>query len=583
MNRISLNNFKILVSKIDVNGFNLLLGAGISKDPPTCGPIWTEMQVGFLNAVFDRMEDERWPVSTVFPAHRKRIKKLNIRPELFWRQMLTLTSKEVIWKALEAAGVGPCNENHIIIAALLKSGFCKWAITTNFDEYIEKNFNGSQKVAIVTSDTKVSDVVTSNYIKLHGSLSVGQSLSYTLEHYDDLVRRNAVYLEATIPKRPLIIAGYSGYDTDILPILKDLAKKVPWIIVLHYPGSHYDQPILKLATKGSRIFVLESTCPDALSILSKNINLFLPSISAESLKKDGLMCYSDAVEKLEMHLCPEILLVTFSLTGSWDLVQNYAWLTHDAVQDSRYFCSISKKEYRIIHEKLAMWMKIAGDNNGAKIMMNEARSTLSESVNNISNFLNHIQVEAIIKNTPSQSAMKATNITVQHDKRPSDTIAALYDFNRRGRNSTKREIFNTNWQIGINRRREGNPSGAIKAFNKASEVVMDAVITHLERGRFLLDFGVAVFQHAVELSDSELAEQAYLIFIGCIEQTESSEDWGTNARANMMIARIVAIVDNFTEASKHLDLARLAASKTDDKSLAVRIKELESHIKELVN
>jgi hypothetical protein len=47
---ISLEGLRRLVSTIDSGYLNLFLGAGISRDAPTHGPIWSEMQVKFLHA-----------------------------------------------------------------------------------------------------------------------------------------------------------------------------------------------------------------------------------------------------------------------------------------------------------------------------------------------------------------------------------------------------------------------------------------------------------------------------------------------------------------------------------------------------
>ncbi len=155
--------------------------------------------------------------------------------------------------------------------------------------------------------------------------------------------------------------------------------------------------------------------------------------------------------------------------------------------------------------------------------------------------------------------------------KPSDIIAADLEMAKKLGSPSKRHIFEESWKIGITRRREGSPGRAIEAFNEAAVIILDDVVTHLERGRFLLDFGGAVYDHAVELRDDELAEHAHLIFQSCDRFTHNSGDWGTNARANLMLARLYTNGGSFAEAWEHIRLARLAGGKTEDTALSERI------------
>lgn len=581
-NEISLERLRRLVSKIDSGGLNLFLGAGISRDAPTHGPIWSEMQVGFLQAVFDRMEADGWPAASDFPAQREKTRELDVRPELFWREMIGITGENVIWKALGAAGVGPPNENHARVATLLEGGRCRWAITTNFDEHVEALLADDVSVVIPTDNIGFSDLDSSTYVKLHGSIGVGRALSYTLEHYDELKRRHELLLETILLGRPLVIAGYSGYDTDVLPSLRSLADQIPWIIVIRHPGSPDGQPVLQLAAELSRSYVLESTCPQALGMLTDGLEVKTPgSMSAQSTR-DSASYYAEAVEGVGMHLCPAILLAAFRLGGAWGLVRKYAWLTHDALTDTRYRPSISEREYQRIHQDLALSLKLAGDSNGAQIMLNEAKASLDESGTGPSDFLRQMRAEAVTKDAPSQLGEKSipTRITFPGLK-SSDIIKAQLKMAKKFGNLSKKEIFETNWQIGITRRREGNPSRAIEAFNEAAAIVLEDVVTHLERDHFLLDFGGAVYEHATELRDDDLAEQAHLILRSCEKCTEESQDWGTNARANLMLAKLYTNGGSFTEAWERIRLARLAVGRTEDTALSERIEQLAHLLEDL--
>lgn len=571
-NEISLEQLQRLSSQIDDHGFNLFLGAGISRDAPTHGPIWSEMQVGLLHAVFDRMEAESWPAAANFPAHREKTRELKVRPEVFWREMISVIGENLVWKALDAAGVGSPNDNHERIAALLEHGRCHWAITTNFDEHIESVLADNVPVVTLMDDAEPPGSGSSTYLKLHGSIRSKPTLAYTLEHYDSFKRRHEILLEAILPGRPLIIAGYSGFDTDVVPVLLALANRIPWIVVIRHPGSPNDEPVLQLAAEGSQAYVLESTCPQALKILTEGID-FKRRELRPAPSRDRINYYIEAAGGVGMHLCPAILLTSFRLVGDWELVHKYAWLTHDAMTDTRYRPSISNEEYRRVHQNLAFCLKIAGDPPGAQIMLNEAKASLEESEMGIADVLQNIMAEAVTSDAPSHlgRSSDATRLRVSVPGSPSDILAARLKMGKIFGNLSKKSIFELNWMIGVTSRREGQPSRAIEAFNNAMEIVLDNVVTHLERGRFLLDFGGAVFEHGVELQDDELAKQAHTILMCCEKCTEDSGDCVTNARANLMLAKLYVGGDSFREAWDRIRLARQAVGKTGDTALAERI------------
>jgi hypothetical protein len=569
MNEMSLEQLRRLVSQIEGGGLNLFLGAGISRDAPTNGPIWSEMQVGLLQAVFDRMEEEGWPAASNFPADREKTRELNVRPELFWREMIGVIGEDLVWRALDAVGVGSSNDNHARIATLLESGRCRWAVTTNFDEHVESLLADDVPVVIPMDDVGFSDSDLSTYVKLHGSIGSERTLSYTLEHYDTLKQRHERLLETILPGRPLVIAGYSGYDTDVFPVLCSLANRIPWIVVIRHPGSPNEQPVLQLAAEGSRSCILESTCPQALKILTEGFDHPCRDVKPWS-SRDIASYYAEAAGGVDMHMCPMILVTAFRLVRAWDLVCDYAWLTHDAVKDTRYRLSISNEECQSIHQNLAINLKMAGDPTGAQIMLNEAKAFMEESG---MGFMGNILTEAVTRDAPSQLDGSSSPTRISVPGRPSDVLLVDLEMRKTLGRLSKKDIFEINWILGVTRWREGQPGLAIEAFNEAMAIVLDDVVTHLERGHFLLDFGGAVFTHGAELQDDELAKQAHIILLSCERCTEDSRDFGTNAQANLMLAKLYIGGDSFGEAWNCIRLARLAVSKTEDTALAERIEE----------
>jgi hypothetical protein len=568
-NEITLEGLRSLASTIDARGINLLLGAGISRDAPTCGPIWTEMQVGFLDAVFDRMAAAGWSAAAAFPAQREKVRGFVIRPELFWREMISKAGEDVIWKALTAAGIGPPNANHARVAALLKNRRCKWALTTNFDEHVEAFIANDVAVAVPTGETGLSDSDASTYVKLHGSLGAGHTLSYTLEHYDKLTQRHERLLRTILPGRPLVIAGYSGYDTDVLPVLRGLADQFPWAVVVRHPGSPGEQPILGLAANGSRAYVLESTCPQALAVLADGLDVPAPVRKPAPVTRDPRSWYADAVGDLEMPTCPYLIMSASQMVGAWMMVRSFAWLTHDALADSRDQPSLPDEVYQQIHRELARNLRFAGDSGGARIMLNEAAASVDKS--GMGAYYQPL-AEAIVRDAPSRVGDDEP-MPPRFPGKPSEIITAFAGLTGAPGGLSKRQRFEMSWMLGTTRRREGNPSQAIEAFNQAATLFMEDMVTHLERGRFLLDWGGAVFEHGAKLQDDRLAQEAYKILQRCRVCTEESGDWPTNAQAHLMIAKLFTLGGGFTQAWQSIDVARTAAGKTGDAGLLHRINE----------
>lgn len=576
-NEISLEQLRRLISFNGGGCFNLFLGAGISRDAPTHGPIWSEMQVELLQAIFDRMEAEGWPASSNFPIHREKTRELKVRPELFWREMMEVAGENFVWKALDAVETGAPNENHARIATLLETGRCRWAVTTNFDEHIEPFLSDDVSVFIPMDVIKFSSSDSSAYVKLHGSIGSKSTLAYTLEHYDTLKQRHEVILDSILSSYPLVIAGYSGYDTDILPVLRSLVNRIPWMVVIRHPGSPQDQPILQIAAESSRSYILESTCPQTLQILTEGLNnpyLELPSAPI----RDKASCYADAAGEVGIHLCPMILVIAFRLSGSWGLVHQYAWLTHDAIMDTRYQTLISTKEYQHIHQMLALSLKLAGDSAGAQIMLEEANNSLGKcETASLDDLFRSLFYEAVARDAPTQ-ADGNSDITPMRNTTPDRTPSEVLEFQLAMSKTlaipNRMDVFELYWMIGVTKRREGQRSCAVEAFNEALPYVLDSAVTYMKKGHFLLDFGVAVFEHGAELQDNKLAEQAHTILLCCEKCTEVSGDYTTNAKSNLMLAKLYLGGDSFSEAWNRIRLARLAVCKTEDTALSKRIEEV---------
>jgi hypothetical protein len=570
----SIEAFEQLWSSVRPHEFSLFLGAGISKDPPTNGPIWSEMQTGFLSAVFSRMEAETWPIASSFPEDRQTVRDLNVRPETFWRLLLDSCGQEVVWSGLQAADVGLPNKNHLNIAALLAARRCKLAVTTNFDEHVERLLSPEVHVKVVAGEPRWALVDAPTYLKLHGTVSNGPSLSYTLEQYDGLRDRHLKLIDA-LSGRPLIVAGYSGYDTDVLPALGMSVGNVPFVVVVKHPGSPPAQPILRLGEGHDNVYVLEARCSDVLDLLAKRLDVSVSGRTVPATRTSDVI-YRGAAKLLEMPYCPVALMHLFSLGGHWQDVRRYGWLAHDACLDARYRPRLADKEFRGIHTTISYALKLAGDDSGSRIMLSEARNSLDETGGTASEAIMIQGAAALASGAPdrlNQSQQPPTSSESSH--RPSDVLSVGLKWATmlKGTDSDPRDTFLRWWQIGIARRREGDSPGAIDAFNECAGLLLkqEGFLTRLEDGHFLLDYGGALLDEAQKTRSTEFLQKADVLYKMCEKATREVGDWATNARALLMMANICFWSDLLDEARQNANAAMDSANKTGDSALGHRI------------
>ena len=569
----SLTLFENFWPSLTQEDFNLFLGAGISRDAPTNGPIWTEMQAGFLSAVFDRMEAEKWPIASHFPKDRVAANKFNIRPEVFWRQMIEMCGSLVIGQVLEAANVGCPNLNHIRIANLLANRCCKVAMTTNFDEHIESVLPQSVQIEVPSKNTSSCPIDRSVYIKLHGTVSDGTSLSYTLEQYDDLKDRNNKIIQKMLSTKPLIIAGYSGYDTDVCPALQMVSQAGVYVIIIKHPGSSPEQPIFELATEGSNTYVLEATCNEVFSILTNKLDDNKFHRKKQRQSKSTLDIYRDSCKQILMPYCPFLLSSAANLAGNWQIVHRYAWLSHDACCDERYRDIISEEEYRDIHLKISYMLKLCGDTAGSHIALNEAKTSIDKSGGKLSEAINALEAEAMTQNAPNQFNNSNSDDSSRTLPFKPSAVLQLRHFLMEtfGKEPSEKDYFLTNWKIGIAKRREKAPLEAVHAFERSAAVVLKNVVTHLERGRFFCDYAGALYDLCLQERCEERQKQANILYQASEKITREIGDWTTNAKALLMLARLVLVAGQLSQARTNAEAALEAVLRTKDYALKDRI------------
>jgi hypothetical protein len=414
-------------------------------------------------------------------------------------------------------------------------------------------------------------------IKLHGSIGDTDSLVYTLEQYDVLESRNTGILQR-LSNRPLLIAGYSGYDTDVLPALFAAVDQIPLTVIVKHPGSSPTQPVFGLVRANSRVVALEAGCHDVFSALADGY--IIPDDHRGSTTADQTTIYREASEATGLHKCPFMLMAAFSLAGSWREVHRYAWLTHDAYCDAITSSAINPEEYRSIHLHIAYTLKLSGDDSGSRIMLAEAKNSLNTTGGRPSESMKFFWMEAMIRDAPNQQRTRENGRHVSTGQEPPFTpsiilagLNSLHSTFAGSKGEDSHDEFIRAWQLGIVRRRENNAAGAIEAFDAVVHMISKGIPTHLERGRFLLDFGGALYQWAIENESLEFREKANAVCQMSASCTERVGDWVTNAQAHLMLAKIYISAGFVDRSQASIAVAHVSVAKTNDAALRSRIEE----------
>lgn len=324
------------IDEIMKRPFNVFLGAGISKNRPSNAPLWSELCISLTDAIIAAIRHERWPGFDGLPDYTNIIGSYSFRPEHFWQLILRQTSIEFVSKCFEVLSSGEPNSTHISIAKRFTTGNIRNIITTNFDEYIEGSL-GSEYSYVFDNEsaTRLSqrEVLERVLVKIHGTLSHPKSLIFTL--YDTI--KLAPSLTSLFPDLlgniPLVIAGYSGNDDDLLPIIERHIQDLPDVIVLLHPGSSRTQRICSL--EGNNVQIVEEDVNTLFKMASLNED-FIKSETRNSNK-----CFEDAVSLLAKPTLPLILSLLTKNTGNENAAKSLAILSFDALDDSRYASSVT--------------------------------------------------------------------------------------------------------------------------------------------------------------------------------------------------------------------------------------------------
>lgn len=124
-------------------------------------------------------------------------------------------------------------------------------ITTNYDDLLEPLFP-NYEVIVGQNVFRQSALVVGEIFKIHGSISVPESMVLTKEDYEAF-DENKKYLSAKLltyfAEHPLLFVGYSASDANIRNVLHDISKMfkpssemIPNIYILQWDPKQSRRP-----------------------------------------------------------------------------------------------------------------------------------------------------------------------------------------------------------------------------------------------------------------------------------------------------------------------------------------------------
>lgn len=181
----------------------VLFGAGVSMPLPTRAPGGDELGLFALTAL---SRAARGPDSMIENRIAERLSRSQLRLEKIMQTWADTTQTRTLFKAYELLGPLPPNEDHARLALLARESGAA-LLTLNIDTCVEHA-------------AELLDVGLPAVIHLHGVWNDPASIMTTIADYDDgLPPELRAIAAASFADKTVLVIGYSGRDTDVLPLL----------------------------------------------------------------------------------------------------------------------------------------------------------------------------------------------------------------------------------------------------------------------------------------------------------------------------------------------------------------------------
>jgi hypothetical protein len=526
----------MLVEELSRAGrFNIFVGAGISKRAPASAPVWKELQSSFIQALFAVMRNEEWPAAEGNEVHLARLQSYNFRPETFWQHILLQTNITFVSHALQVVNRGRPNINHQAIAALVTKGIVEHVVTTNFDEYLDSLL--ANKVQRIVDDNDCKRPMRALfhphypiYFKIHGTISDAASLQFTLKQTRELAPWKAEFLTKCLTGHPLLIAGYSGYDNDIMPRLHDIAAKAPQVVVVCYPGGDRSEPIRSLGSL-AHVTIVEADIADEMQAWLAQYRLSAisarePADAASSLSTPPRLLdyYLTLLGQLPVPLIPFLVSDLYDLAGNRDSAFVFARLADDACADSRYVPTLPEDVHHRVLATLAAHQAAHGDIPWSRATMDEANRKGSFSgtmLDGLNRVFEYFQLPDLTEKQEEEIETTASGTLSMIDM---DIVGGDY------------LSFRASWCMGRLRRRQNRLVEAVQFYQQAG--LPPAALDEVLQACFMLDFGSTLLDLSLVDFNDKMLGLALQASLQAEEIAVRARDLPTAAKAKMNLTQI---------------------------------------------
>jgi hypothetical protein len=569
----------MLVEELSQTGrFNIFVGAGISKRAPASAPVWKELQASFIEALFTLMSNEQWPAAEGNEVHLARLQSYNFRPETFWQHILLQTNIGFVSRALQVVNRGRPNINHQGIAALVTKGLVENVVTTNFDEYLDTLLPHQVQRIVNQSDCKPTLRALFHrrnpvYFKIHGTISDAASLQFSLKQTEALATWKAELLSKCLTGQPLLIAGYSGYDDDIMPRLHDIAAQAPQVVVVCYPGSDPGEPIRSLGSL-PQVRIVAADIAEAMAAWLAQSRFSPSSARASSDATSSIATpprlldyYLTLLKQLPVPLIPFLVSDLYDLAGNREAAFVFARLADDACADSRYAPTLPEDVYHRVLATLAAHRAASGDIPWSRTTMDEAHrqsSSLSgPMMDGLNRVFEYFQLPDLTEQQQEEietSALGALRM-VEMDIVGGDYLA-----------------FRASWCMGRLRRYQNRLAEAVQFYQRAG--LPPASLDEVLAGCYMLDFGLALLDLSLVDFDDKMLGLALNASLRAEEIAVRARDLPTAAKAKMNLTNIYYYCGEEQTALGRAQEAIEYARQSGDQGLQARADVLYARLRE---
>lgn len=287
---------KNLCNALNTDGIAIFAGSGISIDPPSNLPSWSELAHSLLRELLK--QEPKGKFDQLFDS----LIKLDIPPEVIVERIAyhhDYECKELIADIL--TGTSP-NRHHFRLADLAKS--VRIFVTTNYDNCLEQAFSERDINYVIlqtdadfidSADTILHGSSTPIIAKLHGDVLKPESMLTTLsEGRRGLSGAKRRFMNTLLEKKHLLFIGYSGgdlYIDDNRLLMRQAAPYALGFTWVFHPGS-YKPPMVQ-----NLIDLYNSRHANKACMIETGLDKLLPELCISARVKTGRNDVKPAQEK----------------------------------------------------------------------------------------------------------------------------------------------------------------------------------------------------------------------------------------------------------------------------------------------